>query len=88
VAAVEPVGDSALVWRAAEQLGIAANLAALTAAEELVRFGARVQFRHPLVHRKVIAEARSCAVPTRPRGWKPLKLWSVSSIFSGGTKAS
>jgi hypothetical protein len=49
VAAVEPVGDPVLVWRAAEQLGIAANAAALAAVEELVRFGGRVQFQHPLV---------------------------------------
>ena len=42
----------------------------------------------PSDNRYVIAEARSSAVPTRPRGWKASKLCSVSSIFSGGTKAS
>jgi DNA-binding CsgD family transcriptional regulator len=57
LAAVEPAGDPALVWRAAEQLGIAANSAALSAIEELVRFGARVQFRHPLVRSAIYRAA-------------------------------
>jgi hypothetical protein len=32
--------------------------------------------------RKVIVLARSRVVPTRPSGWKPSKLWSVSSSLS------
>ena len=48
-AAAEPVGDAALLWRAADRLGIGA--AAAGAAEEtgLIELGARVRFRHPLV---------------------------------------
>src|ERR1700745_3424029 len=36
--------------------------------------------------RKVMVLARSRAVPTRPSGWKPSKLCSVSSSLSLGTK--
>jgi DNA-binding CsgD family transcriptional regulator/tetratricopeptide (TPR) repeat protein len=50
VAAAEPSGDSFLVWRAAERLGIPAQSAAEPAVEAgLVEFGTRVRFRHPLV---------------------------------------
>ncbi|HEX3309768.1 MAG TPA: AAA family ATPase, partial [Streptosporangiaceae bacterium] len=49
LAAADPSGDPALVWRAAGRLGI--GLQAATAAEEagLADFGARVRFRHPLL---------------------------------------
>ena len=49
VAATEPVGDPALVWRAAERLGIGVEAAAPAAAAGLLDVGARVAFRHPLV---------------------------------------
>jgi DNA-binding CsgD family transcriptional regulator len=49
VAAAEPVGDAALVWRAAAQLGIGAGAAGLTADAGLLELDARVRFRHPLV---------------------------------------
>ena len=49
LAAAEPLGDPALLWRAADQLGL--SLDAASAAEEagLIEFGATVCFRHPLV---------------------------------------
>ena len=49
VAAADPTGDPALVWRAAGRVGIGAAAAAPAAASGLVEFGARVRFRHPLV---------------------------------------
>ena len=49
VAAAEPTGDLALVWRAAAQLGIPAAAAASAAQGGLVEIGARVRPRHPLV---------------------------------------
>jgi DNA-binding CsgD family transcriptional regulator len=50
LAAAEPAGDPALVWRAAARLGIDAEAAAARAGEAgLVEFGVRVRFRHPLV---------------------------------------
>ena len=49
VAAAEPAGDPALVWRAAARLGISAGAAAPAAEAGLAEFGTRVRFRHPLV---------------------------------------
>jgi DNA-binding CsgD family transcriptional regulator len=57
IAAAEPVGDPVLLWRAAEQLGIAADAAAPAAAAGLLEFGARVRFRHPLVRSAVYRAA-------------------------------
>ncbi|MER7893801.1 AAA family ATPase [Micromonospora sp. NPDC094482] len=48
-AAVEPVGDVPLLWRALDRLGIRPEAAAPAEATGLVEFGARVRFRHPLV---------------------------------------
>jgi DNA-binding CsgD family transcriptional regulator len=57
VAAADPTGDPALLWRAAEQLGI--DDLALEPAESagLIEVGARVQFRHPLVRSAVYRSA-------------------------------
>ena len=49
LAAADPVGDAALVWRAAARLGIAAQDATPAIEAGLVEFAARVRFRHPLV---------------------------------------
>jgi DNA-binding CsgD family transcriptional regulator len=57
-AAAEPVGDVALLWRAAELQRIPAAAAAPADAAGLVELGARVQFRHPLV-RSAIYQAAS-----------------------------
>jgi hypothetical protein len=57
VAAADPVGDPALVWRAAQQLGIPESVAEILEAEGLVELGARVVFRHPLVRSAVYRAA-------------------------------
>jgi DNA-binding CsgD family transcriptional regulator len=49
LAAADPTGDPALVWRAAERLGISAVAAADAAEAGLADIGIRVRFRHPLV---------------------------------------
>jgi DNA-binding CsgD family transcriptional regulator len=49
LAAAEPLGDVALLWRAAELLGIGPGAAAPTEEAGLIEFGVRVRFRHPLV---------------------------------------
>ena len=49
VAAADPVGDTALVWRAARQLGLTESDVEAVEAEDLLELGARVVFRHPLV---------------------------------------
>ncbi len=48
-AAVEPIGDVPLLWRALERLGIGPDAAAPAEAAGLVELGTRVRFRHPLV---------------------------------------
>jgi len=63
VAAADPVGDLALVWRAAQRLGIPESAAQTVESDGLVAFGAGVVFRHPLVrsavYRAVGADERS-----------------------------
>jgi DNA-binding CsgD family transcriptional regulator len=49
LAAADPTGDRALVWRAAARLGISFSAAAAASDAGLAEFGARVRFRHPLV---------------------------------------
>ncbi len=49
LAAADPVGDPALVWRAAGRLGVGAESAAPAVEAGLAEFGIRVRFRHPLV---------------------------------------
>jgi DNA-binding CsgD family transcriptional regulator len=57
VAAADPIGDPALVWRAAQQLGIPESVAETAEAEGLLELGARVVFRHPLVRSAVYRAA-------------------------------
>jgi DNA-binding CsgD family transcriptional regulator len=57
VAAADPVGDPALVWRAAQQLGIPESVAETIDAEGLLELGPRVVFRHPLVRSAVYRAA-------------------------------
>ena len=49
VAASEPLGDPALMWRAATHLGIPRTALDPATRTELLDVGARVRFRHPLV---------------------------------------
>jgi hypothetical protein len=49
IAAVEPLGDVSLLWRAAASLGIERDAAAPAEAAGLINVAAQVRFRHPLV---------------------------------------
>jgi DNA-binding CsgD family transcriptional regulator/tetratricopeptide (TPR) repeat protein len=60
VAAAEPTGDAALLWRAAAHLGIARGAAEPAEAAGLVEIGTRVRFSHPLVR---CAVYRAAALP-------------------------
>src|SRR5918992_4139271 len=62
LAAAEPLGDPALVWRAAGLLGISAAAAGPAEQAGLIELGARVRFRHPLVRS---AAYRSASVQER-----------------------
>jgi DNA-binding CsgD family transcriptional regulator len=49
LAAADTVGEPTLLWRAAERLAIGAEAATPAVEAELIEFGTRVRFRHPLV---------------------------------------
>jgi DNA-binding CsgD family transcriptional regulator len=49
MAAAEPTGDPALLWRAAQSLGIAPSAAQALEEEALLSVGDKIAFRHPLV---------------------------------------
>jgi DNA-binding CsgD family transcriptional regulator/tetratricopeptide (TPR) repeat protein len=57
LAAAEPVGDPALLWRAAGGLGISDDAAAPAEADRLLTVNSRVTFRHPLVRSAVYQAA-------------------------------
>jgi len=57
VAAADPVGDPALVSRAAERLGIPQGAAQTVESEDLLTLSPRVAFRHPLVRSAVYGAA-------------------------------
>lgn len=57
VAAADPVGDPALLWHAADDLGLTADAAAPAEAARLLTVGTRVRFAHPLVRSTVYRSA-------------------------------
>ena len=57
LAAVEPAGDSVIMWRAAGRLGIPHAAAVPAEQAGLVEVGARVRFRHPLVRSAIYRAA-------------------------------
>ncbi|GAA1760395.1 ATP-binding protein [Agromyces humatus] len=64
VAAAEPTGDVALLWRAAAQLGIPREAATPAEDTGLLEIDTRVRFRHPLVRSAVYQAA---TLPDRRR---------------------
>jgi len=56
-AAAEPVGDPALLWRAAYRLGISRRVLDPAESAGLLEIGTRVRFRHPLVRSAVYGAA-------------------------------
>ena len=65
VAAAEPTGEPALLWRAAGMLGIPAEAVGSAEADGLLDLGVQVAFRHPLlrsaIYRAAEAEERRSA---------------------------
>ena len=57
VAATDPAGDPALLWRAAERLGIPESAADILESENLVALAPRVVIRHPLLRSAVYLAA-------------------------------
>ncbi|WP_116952012.1 ATP-binding protein [Jiangella endophytica] len=92
VAAAEPTGEVALLWRAAEQLGIAPEAAAPAEAAGLLEIGTRVRFRHPLVRSAVYRAAtppdqrrahRALADATDPRTDPDRRAWHRAKAVLG-----
>ncbi|MFD1654590.1 helix-turn-helix transcriptional regulator [Pseudonocardia alaniniphila] len=92
VAAVEPVGDPVLVWRAAEQLGIDIGASASARASGLIDFGARVWFRHPLVRSAIYRTAspeslrsthKALAQVTDPEADPDRRAWHFAQAAAG-----
>jgi DNA-binding CsgD family transcriptional regulator len=69
VAAAEPMGDPALLWRAATLLGLAGTAIEPALRTGLLDVGAQVRFRHPLVRSAVY---RSAPDPERRRAHEAL----------------
>jgi DNA-binding CsgD family transcriptional regulator len=57
VAAAEPTGDQALLWRAASRLGIMGTALEAAESDGLVEIDGRVRFRHPLVRSAIYRAA-------------------------------
>jgi DNA-binding CsgD family transcriptional regulator len=90
VAAAEPAGEPALVWRAAERLGIDVQTAGHT--DGLLEIGARVTFRHPLVRSAVYRAAspedrqeahRALADATDPEVDAERRAWHLAHATPG-----
>ena len=58
LAAADPVGDAALVWRAAKRLEIDRSALVAATGAELLEIGASIRFSHPLVRSAVYRAAR------------------------------
>jgi DNA-binding CsgD family transcriptional regulator len=92
VAAAEPAGGPALVWRAAERLGIGADAAWPAADAGLLTIGERVMFRHPLVRSAVYRAApapdrraahQALADATDPRADPDRRAWHRAQATPG-----
>ena len=92
VAAAEPLGDPALVWRAAGRLGIGTESATPAVGPGLVEFGAFVRFRHPLVRAVAYRSAslhekqavhRALAEATDPQADPDRRAWHRAQAAPG-----
>jgi DNA-binding CsgD family transcriptional regulator len=91
LAAAEPVGDPALLWRAAQQLGIPETAAHAVESEGLLKLDGAVAFRHPLVRSAVYGAAdanqrreahRALAAATDPDLDPDRRAWHLAQAAS------
>jgi DNA-binding CsgD family transcriptional regulator len=96
LAAADPVGDPALIFRAAQVLGLDTGTASLAAASDLLEFGANVRFRHPLVrsaaYRAADADDRravhaALAAVTDPLADPDRRAWHLAHATAGPDEA-
>ncbi len=92
LAAADPTGDAALLWRAARALGIGRQEAAAAEAGQLLAIGARVRFRHPLVRSAAYAAGspqerssahRALAQATDTRADPERRVWHLAAAATG-----
>jgi DNA-binding CsgD family transcriptional regulator len=91
VAAAEPVGDSAVLWRAAQLLGISETAANAVESDGLLMLDGAVVFRHPLVRSAVYGAAspverrgahRALADATDPDIYPDRRAWHRAQAVS------
>jgi DNA-binding CsgD family transcriptional regulator len=96
VAAAEPTGDPALLWRAAEGLGIDARALEPAESDLLIDFDRRVRFRHPLVRSALYRGAtaqerrqahRALAEATDARADPDRRAWHLAVATAGANEA-
>src|SRR5580693_2235156 len=96
LAAADPAGDPALILRAARLLGLDTGTVNLAAAADLLRFGANVRFRHPLVrsaaYRAATADDRravheALAAATDPQADPDRRAWHHAHAAVGPDEA-
>jgi DNA-binding CsgD family transcriptional regulator len=92
MAAADPLGDPALLWRAANRLGIGVEAADAAESDGLLKLGARVVFRHPLVRSAIYRSAapperrkvhRALAAATDPRLDPDRRAWHLAQAAPG-----
>ncbi len=92
VAAAEPLGDAALLRRAAESLGLHIALLGPAIDAELLRLGTRLEFVHPLVRSLAYGAAtpddrrrahRALADSTHPRSHPERRTWHRALAATG-----
>jgi hypothetical protein len=95
VAAADPVGDAALLWRAAQALGIERRAAEPAEADQLLEIGAKVRFHHPLVRSAVYRAASTgdrraahgaLATATDPEADPDRRAWHRAHAANGPDK--
>ena len=96
LAAADPVGDPALILRAAQVIGLDTGTVNLAAAADLLEFGANVRFRHPLVrsaaYRAAAADDRravheALAEVTDPQADPDRRAWHHAHAAAGPDEA-
>jgi DNA-binding CsgD family transcriptional regulator len=96
VAAAEPAGDPAVVWRAAERLGVQASALEPAKRAALIEIDGLVHFRHPLVRSEVYRDAapeqrrrvhEALAEATDPKSDPDRRAWQLAEAASGADES-
>ncbi|MGB3409856.1 MAG: LuxR family transcriptional regulator [Microthrixaceae bacterium] len=92
VAAADPTGDVALLWRAAAHLGVSSDAAAPAESAGLLEIDSRVRFRHPLARSAVYQAATppdrrrahdALAAVTDPKADPDRRAWHRAQAVQG-----